>query len=154
MKNTLALSAAAIALLLGSGLTVPSAKAGYVVDVTQVGSDVVATGSGAIDLTGLSLDPRCAGRCFDRPGINPPLATIFTGFAPFIELPSQVYVGFTGPTSFGPTSGPGSTLPSSGSGEIVGIDGRESFPCHWAMSPTVPCRTPRPISARPSAASA
>ena len=37
------------------GLSAPSAQAGYVVDLTQVGSDVVATGSGAIDLTGLTF---------------------------------------------------------------------------------------------------
>ena len=35
------------------GLSAPSAQAGYVVDLTQQGSNVVASGSGAIDLTGL-----------------------------------------------------------------------------------------------------
>jgi hypothetical protein len=45
------------------GLSAPPARAGYVVDLTQQGPNVVATGSGAIDLTGLafataiSLDP-------------------------------------------------------------------------------------------------
>ena len=37
------------------GLSAPPAQAGYVVDLTQVGGDVVATGSGPIDLTGLSF---------------------------------------------------------------------------------------------------
>jgi hypothetical protein len=37
------------------GLSASSAQAGYVVDLTQTGGNVVATGSGAIDLTGLSL---------------------------------------------------------------------------------------------------
>ena len=37
------------------GLSAPSAQAGYVVDLTQEGSNVVATGSGTIDLTGLSF---------------------------------------------------------------------------------------------------
>jgi hypothetical protein len=36
------------------GLFTPPAQAGYVVDLTQQGSNVVATGSGAVDLTGLS----------------------------------------------------------------------------------------------------
>jgi hypothetical protein len=61
MKNALALFAASIALLLGSGLTAP-AEAQYVVDLTQVpdtsqplGFDLVATGTGTIDLAGISF---------------------------------------------------------------------------------------------------
>ena len=41
---------AASALLL---IVSPGAQAGYIVTLQQVGADVVATGSGAIDLTGL-----------------------------------------------------------------------------------------------------
>jgi hypothetical protein len=37
------------------GLSALSARAGYVVDLTQQGSNVVATGSGPIDLTGLTF---------------------------------------------------------------------------------------------------
>ena len=37
------------------GLSAPSAQAGYVVTLTQEGGDVVATGMGLIDLTGLSF---------------------------------------------------------------------------------------------------
>jgi len=37
------------------GLSALSAQAGYVVDVTQQGPNVVATGSGPIDLTGLTF---------------------------------------------------------------------------------------------------
>jgi hypothetical protein len=37
------------------GLSAPSAEAGYVVDLTQEGADVVATGNGEIDLTGLTF---------------------------------------------------------------------------------------------------
>jgi hypothetical protein len=37
------------------GLSALSAQAGYVVDLTQVGSDVVASGSGAIELSGLTF---------------------------------------------------------------------------------------------------
>jgi len=100
------------------GLSASSAQAGYVVDLTQTGGNVVATGSGAIDLTGLSLDPHCNFGCSANGGINPPLASISIG--PVISAPTQVYVGFTGPKSFGMG---GFTLPSSGSGDIVAIDG-------------------------------
>jgi hypothetical protein len=54
MKNTLALSAAVAATL---GLTILNgpARASVVIDISPVGADtVVATGSGTIDLTGLT----------------------------------------------------------------------------------------------------
>jgi PEP-CTERM motif len=114
MKNTLALSAAAIALLIGAGLTAPPAQAGYVVTLTQEGTDVVATGMGPIDLTGLSFVGGGGG-----PGpsaMNPTDVAIITGAAAVTD----VYIGATGPTSFG--SG-GFTSVSSGSGDQVGIDG-------------------------------
>jgi hypothetical protein len=41
--------------LIGGGLMAPPAQAGYVVTLTQQGSNVVASGSGTIDLTGLSF---------------------------------------------------------------------------------------------------
>ena len=41
-------------LLLGFGLSARPERAGFVVTLEQVGSDVVASGSGAIDLTDLS----------------------------------------------------------------------------------------------------
>src|SRR2546422_4067690 len=60
-KPTLATT---LAIVLASLLSVRPAQAGYTVTLQQVGPDVVATGSGAIDLTGLtslsqsgSLDP-------------------------------------------------------------------------------------------------
>ena len=37
------------------GLSAPPAQAGYVVHLTQQGTDVVAKGGGAIDLTGLTF---------------------------------------------------------------------------------------------------
>jgi hypothetical protein len=48
-------SALGVAMLIGGGVSAPSAQAGYVVTLAQVGSNVVATGSGPIDLTGLSF---------------------------------------------------------------------------------------------------
>ena len=56
MDRTRFASAAALgmAVLIGCGVA-PPAQAGYVVMLTQEGGDVVATGSGPIDLTGLSF---------------------------------------------------------------------------------------------------
>jgi hypothetical protein len=47
--------ASAIGAAMLIGLCTSSARAGYVVDLTEVGGDVVATGSGAIDLAGLTF---------------------------------------------------------------------------------------------------
>src|SRR5436189_6394281 len=51
-KPTLATT---LAIVLAWLLSVRRAQAGYVVTLQQVGPDVVATGSGAIDLTGLTF---------------------------------------------------------------------------------------------------
>ena len=51
-KPTLATT---LAIVLAWLLSVRPAQAGYIVTLQQVGPDVVATGSGAIDLTGLTL---------------------------------------------------------------------------------------------------
>jgi hypothetical protein len=97
-------SAAALgmAMLVGCGLAAPPAQAGYVVTLTQEGTDVVATGSGPIDLTGLSFNFPSGAAAF----ISPDSGAIFTG-------PSStegVYTGFTGPGSFG--SGGAGSLPA------------------------------------------
>jgi hypothetical protein len=79
-----------------------------------VGSDVVATGSGTIDLTGLSF----AGQGNGIAAITPSDGIITTG--PTSLVPTDVYEGITGPTSFG--SG-GVTFTDSGSGDLVEIVG-------------------------------
>src|SRR6266480_1332025 len=85
----------------------------YTVTLDQVGSNVVANGSGAINLTGLTF--RISGA--DNPGIVPSLGVISTGpFASSID----VYQGFTGPTNFGSGAG---ALPNTASGDFVGISG-------------------------------
>jgi hypothetical protein len=94
-------------------LFTPSAQAGYIVTLTQQGSNVVATGSGAIDLTGLSfLDSGAS----NAGNIEPGFGQILTGPLGTIEE----FVGFKGPTSFG--SG-GFLFASSGTGDLVGISG-------------------------------
>lgn len=106
--------ASAIGAVMLIGLSAPPAQAGYVVTLTQEGGDVVATGSGPIDLTGLSFVGGGGGP--GPPAMNPTELTIITGAAAVTD----VYIGATGPTSFG--SG-GFTSVSSGSGDQVGIDG-------------------------------
>ena len=56
MKTALCAAAISVAMVTGYGLSAPPAQAGYVVDLTQQGANVVATGSGPIDLTGLTFD--------------------------------------------------------------------------------------------------
>ncbi|MBV9008588.1 MAG: VPDSG-CTERM sorting domain-containing protein [Verrucomicrobia bacterium] len=100
--------AAAGLLIFGS-----TAQANYIVTLQQVGPNVAATGSGAIDLTGLSLSQSSA----TKAGLDPHSGTITTGPATF--TPFDLYQGpITGPGSFG--SGLG-ILASSGSGDIAGL---------------------------------
>jgi hypothetical protein len=101
----------ALVSLLGLGIT-QSARA-YSVTLEQVGSNVVATGSGAINLTGLT---------FASPGAAIPVIIAVSGViqtGPF-NTSVDLYTGFTGPTSFG--SG-GFVVPSTSSGDFVGISG-------------------------------
>jgi hypothetical protein len=118
MKRIAGVAALGAAMLLGSGLLASPAQAGYVVTLQEVGNDVVATGSGPIDLTGLSSTFAIS----SSPGINPVVAFIATGMSAPIDL--YISFSFTGPESFGPgRPPPDRTLiaADSGSGDIVGI---------------------------------
>ena len=95
-------------------LSLQPAEAGYTVTLQQVGPNVVATGSGAIDLTGLTFIT--SGN--NGPGIQASLGLIGTG--PFGAI-VDTYQGFTGPTSFG--SGIGGRSPNTASGDSVSISG-------------------------------
>ena len=87
----------------------------YIVTLEQVGSNVVATGSGPINLTGLTFAG--SGQFPDGAGILPVPPKIQTGPTGLVNF--DLYGGLvTGPTSFG--SGLGA-LASSGSGDFVGI---------------------------------
>jgi hypothetical protein len=90
----------------------------YVVKLVQQGSDVVATGSGSFDLDGLVFD----GTFNSATGIVPNLAYMSTGSLPTVIIDS--YTGFTGPATIGSGTG---AIPSSGSGDYVGIIGGPSF---------------------------
>jgi hypothetical protein len=98
------------------GLSAPSAQAGYVVDLTQQGGNVVATGSGAIDLTGL----RFISSFSTAASILPNNGYILTGRAAPDVSSVDSYIGFTGPMTFGSGA---FAAPSSGSGDLVGIVG-------------------------------
>ena len=106
--------------LFGVLIVSPSAQAsGYVLTLQQVGSDVVATGSGSIDLTGLSVP----GTVTVSAAMQPNAGLIITGPASFPDVAR--YTGFTGPASFG--SGD-YTHASSGSGPTVGVYSQVGYP--------------------------
>jgi PEP-CTERM motif len=95
--------------LLAAGI----AHAGSIFTVTlaQVGPDVVATGSGTIDLTGLSS----FGSAFASPELYPAHGILGTGPSGTIDQ----YTGSTGPSSFGPGFG---GFPISTSGDSVFLE--------------------------------
>jgi len=86
-------------------------ESNFVVTFAQDGPNVVATGSGAIDLTGLTY----AFTTGVVIGVVPSIAALSIGPGASVDL----YTGFTGPSSFG--SG-GTTIASSGSGDQTYID--------------------------------
>jgi hypothetical protein len=103
-------------LVTASLFSVRPAQAGYIVTLHQRGPDVVATGSGAIDLTGLSF----LVTTFNSSLIFPNAARITTG----VGL-DDIFSGMiSGPTSFGSGS---FTLANTGSGDFVGIFGEGSL---------------------------
>src|SRR5262249_2436836 len=89
----------------------------YTVRLKEVGANVVATGSGPINLTGLTLNavgiltPGTMGANF---------GLIQTG--QLTDVLVDTYTGITGPTSFGP-GGPFFFMGDTGSGDFVGIGG-------------------------------
>src|SRR5437763_131798 len=105
---------ATLAVTIACGLSARPAQAGYIVMLNQVGPDVVATGTGAIDLTGLTF----IGSTSTAAGVVPSSAIIKTG--PTSSSLILEFTGVSGPTSFG--SG-GTTSANSGTGGLVGIFG-------------------------------
>ena len=101
---------AALAIAIVSGLSVSAAQAGYILTLQEVGSDVMATGSGTLDLTGLSF----ISLSVQSAGMFPAHGFIATGSSG----PVSIYTGFTGAPSFGSGS---FTAASSSSGDLVGI---------------------------------
>ena len=124
-KPTLATT---LAIVLAWLLAVRPAQAGYTVTLQQVGLDVVAIGSGAIDLRGLTfsnsnfLVPEIT-PSFHQLGGNDMGCSISTGpFSSMYQDPRQSvdsYLGASGPLSFG--SRRFEVFANSGGGNMVGI---------------------------------
>jgi hypothetical protein len=93
-----------------SGFAASAARGGYVVTLVQQGPNVVATGSGPIDLTGLT---RFLHGGFGGSELIPNAGLILTGNLGVLDG----YSGFTGPPSFGS----GSLASGNGLGDVVGI---------------------------------
>ncbi len=115
-EQTLRQIVIAVAVATGFMAVSGQSRAGIVIDVSQVGTNVVATGGGTIDLTDLTL----AVSFLDVPflGIDPAIGVINMG-GPTNSALVNVYTGFTGPSSFGTGSGAPIT---SGSGDRFGIN--------------------------------
>jgi hypothetical protein len=97
--------------LLGIAALSTSAKAELVIDITQQGSNVVATGFGTLDTTDLTSASTSSPASAGVNG-NDAFVTIGSGSA-------AVYGGFSGPASFG--SGGSGFAASSTSGSVFGI---------------------------------
>lgn len=97
------------------------AQARYIVTLQQVGPNVVATGSGSIDLTGLTL----LGSGLYQASMYPSQIFLVTGPASFVSADVYFAFGdFTGPGAFGPGF---LTSADSGSGDTVGFQFRFLF---------------------------
>ena len=125
MKTALSAAAIGAAMLIGSGLPASSAPPGYIVTFEQVGSGVVVTGGGAIDLAGLTFITSGA----TQSEVAPTFATEATGGAGNVDE----YSGVTGPFNFG--SGV-FTSATTGVGDLVGIQVLEGEPAGFIFVPS------------------
>jgi len=125
-KPTLATT---LAIILAWLLSVRPAQAGYTVTLQQVGPDVVATGSGAIDLFGLNFNSSGSANARLIPSFS--CTGVYSGSA-IVTGPTSSSVNnysgqFTGPGAFGVCSTSHSVSASSGGGDMVGIGVRYFF---------------------------
>jgi hypothetical protein len=104
-----ALAAPALTMVVAAG----RAEASVVFDITQVGSNVVITGGGTLDLTGLTKEFST----FAPTQVVPSLNTVLIGTS---DGAVDVYSGFTNsPATLGPG---GTTAASSGTGDKFGVN--------------------------------
>jgi hypothetical protein len=120
--NTLAMLSAG-ALLVGTVTANASPVDPYVVTLEQQGLNVVVTGAGEFDLTGLTSAGLSASLV---PEIDAPLPRIVTGVGGQMDL----YTGATGPNSFGTGS---EHIADSASGDSVGVS--DPSPTHYILVP-------------------
>src|SRR5262245_59240729 len=111
---------AALAIITLWGVSIRPAQAGYTVTLQQLGTAVVATGSGAIDLNGLTFSQSATGvNPGLRPNGGPPRPLEFEWIITGPTSSSvDIYFSPSGPTNFG--SG-GAASANSGSGNMVGV---------------------------------
>ncbi len=113
LKKQLAGGAALVAAVaIGFGLCAPPAQAAYTITIEQVGSDVVATGSGSINFDALAV----YGDELDTSLIAASGGAIIVG--PTTPTDDTYYSGVAGPITFGAG---GEFLADSGGGGIVGL---------------------------------
>jgi hypothetical protein len=105
------------AIVVTSLFSVQPAQARYIVNLKQGGSNVVANGSGAIDLTGLFF---FGSGSFFITTLVPSLGRISTGPPPSGLGSVDVYRVFSGPANFG-SGGQHNATESLSSGNFVGI---------------------------------
>jgi hypothetical protein len=110
----------ALSFLLLFVIAVRPARASFTFTLSQVGNNVMVSGSGTFDLTNLTLN--VANNGVGGNGIHPSVSNLFVG--PTTPPNVDVYAGLTGPSSFG--SG-GSTAESSGSGNEVLLQFNSQF---------------------------
>jgi hypothetical protein len=94
-----------------------SAEAAFTFTFLEQGADVVATGSGTIDLAGFTKPPS-GPMGLDDSGVR--AQTALTGIAGTV----RVYAGIAGPSSFG-SGGP--KIASKGGGDAVAVNGADGF---------------------------
>jgi hypothetical protein len=99
------------AMVIVCGFVASAARAGYVVTLVQQGPNVVASGSGAIDLAGLTLFLHGG---FGGSELVPNTGLILTGNLGVLDG----YSGFSGPASFGSSS---QAAGFNGGADLVGI---------------------------------
>jgi hypothetical protein len=136
------LSKLAGAAALGFTILSGPADASVVIDIFQSNGDLVATGGGTIDLTGLSLANTIS-------PAKPRIGAILVGASGGgIDL----YTGIIGPASLRPGVGP--RFSSSGAGDLFGLMGMASSMFPRATFPTRRSPVPRLSPARRSPRSA
>jgi hypothetical protein len=109
MKLGKLVSVAALALAVGA-----QAEASVVIDISQTGGDVVATGGGTLDLTGLTFFESAP--VGGMGAVIPSLGTAIVG----PDVVADLYEGASGPASFGPGL---LTFGSDNSGLAFGVAG-------------------------------
>jgi hypothetical protein len=133
-------AAIGVAILMGSGLSAPPVQAAYTVTLAQEGSNVVATGSGTIDLAGLSFLVSGTGSA----AIVPSDGLIETG--PSSSEPTDFYAVVFGPPGFG--SGAALTFARAAAATPSACP-PPHLTCRRATSLAAPWRTARPMTTRP-----